>query len=49
MGRNREDADSTIRFSCGYATTEPEIKRAADATVRAVKEVKSAMEATAER
>ena len=48
MGRSREDADSTIRFSCGYATTERDIERAIGATVRAVREVRSLMEATTE-
>src|SRR5262249_50044355 len=48
MGRSREDADSTIRFSCGYATTERDIERAVDATVRAVQEVRSLMAATTE-
>lgn len=46
MGRSWEDADSTIRFSCGYATTSRDIQRALDATVRAVNEVGSAIEAT---
>lgn len=46
MGRSREDADSTIRFSFGYATADTEIQRALDATVRAVKEVRSVIEAT---
>ncbi len=46
MGRSRDDADSTIRFSCGYATTGADIQRALDATVRAVKEVRSAIEAS---
>jgi cysteine desulfurase len=46
MGRSREEADSTIRFSCGYATVGRDIQRALDATVCAVKEVKSAIEAT---
>jgi len=48
MGRSREDADATIRFSLGYATTEHDIERALDATVRAVQEVGSLMEATVE-
>jgi cysteine desulfurase len=48
MGLSREDADSTIRFSCGYATTERDIERAVDATVRAVQEVRLLMAATAE-
>lgn len=47
MGLSREAADSTIRFSLGYATTEQEIRRATDATVRAVTHVQAVMEATA--
>ncbi|MER6946550.1 cysteine desulfurase family protein [Nonomuraea sp. NPDC000554] len=43
MGRSREDADSTVRFSLGYATTECDIDRAVDATVRAVTYVRSVM------
>ncbi len=46
MGRSREEADSTIRFSCGYATTSRDIQRALDAAVRAVQEVRSAIKAT---
>lgn len=48
MGRSREDADSTIRFSYGYATTERDIEHTLAATVRAVREVGSLMDATAE-
>ncbi|GII81373.1 cysteine desulfurase [Sphaerisporangium rufum] len=48
MGLSRQDADSTVRFSLGYATTEHEIKQAIEATVLAVKEVRTAMAATAE-
>jgi cysteine desulfurase len=47
MGRSREDADATIRFSCGYATTDRDIERAIHCTVRAVQEVRSAMEVLA--
>ncbi|WP_411133181.1 cysteine desulfurase family protein [Streptomyces sp. C10] len=43
MGLSREDADSTIRFSLGYATTEQEIRHAVDATVRAVTHVRAVM------
>jgi cysteine desulfurase len=46
MGLSREDADSTIRFSLGYATTEHDIERAVAATVRAVRQVRSAMSST---
>lgn len=45
MGRRRDDADSTIRFSYGYATTDTDIQRALDATVRAAKEVGSVIRA----
>ncbi|WP_248960910.1 cysteine desulfurase family protein [Sphaerisporangium perillae] len=47
MGHSREDADSTVRFSLGYATTEGDVERALNATVRAVTEVRSVMAATA--
>ncbi|MFJ9030461.1 cysteine desulfurase family protein [Streptomyces sp. NPDC102274] len=43
MGLSQEDADSTIRFSLGYATTDAEIGHAAQAAVRAVKQVRSAL------
>jgi cysteine desulfurase len=45
MGRSREDADATVRFSLGYATTERDIERAVDATVRAVAHVRSVITA----
>ncbi|PRX97913.1 cysteine desulfurase [Allonocardiopsis opalescens] len=48
MGHNREEADSTVRFSLGYATTERDVEYAVDAAVRAVSEVRSIMAATAE-
>ncbi|MFI5899823.1 cysteine desulfurase family protein [Streptomyces cyaneofuscatus] len=48
MGLSREAADSTIRFSLGYATTEWEIRRAVEATVRAVAHVRMVMDATAD-
>jgi cysteine desulfurase len=40
MGRAAEDAESTIRFSLGYATTVSEIKHAVEATERAVRDVR---------
>jgi cysteine desulfurase len=43
MGLSREDAGSTIRFSLGYATTDAEIEHAAQAVVRAVTHVRSAL------
>lgn len=43
MGRSREDAESTVRFSLGYATTEIDIRRAVEATVDAVEHVRSVM------
>jgi cysteine desulfurase len=48
MGLGREEADSTIRYSCGYATTREEIEDALDAVVRAVKEVSLVLEAAGE-
>ncbi|MGW5266933.1 cysteine desulfurase family protein [Microbispora sp. NPDC004025] len=48
MGLSREDADSTVRFSLGYATTEQDIERALDAIVRAVRAVRRLMGASAE-
>jgi cysteine desulfurase len=44
MGLGREAADSTLRFSLGYATTELEIRKAIDATVRAVTHVQAVMD-----
>lgn len=43
MGLSRDAADSTVRFSLGYATTEQEILRAVDATVQAASQVRAAM------
>ena len=43
MGRSREEADSTVRFSLGYATTALEIERAAASAVRAVRQVRAAL------
>ncbi|WP_033424345.1 cysteine desulfurase family protein [Actinomadura flavalba] len=43
MGLTREDADSTIRFSLGYATTVDEIDHAAQAVKRAVMQVRAAL------
>lgn len=48
MGHTREDADSTVRFSLGYATTKCDIERAVAAAVRAVKQVRSTMAADAD-
>ncbi|MFI8105318.1 cysteine desulfurase family protein [Streptomyces sp. NPDC086023] len=48
MGHSRDDADSTVRFSLGYATTERDIERAATAALNAVRHVRSVMAATAE-
>ncbi|RGD60307.1 cysteine desulfurase [Kitasatospora xanthocidica] len=45
MGHSREEADSTVRFSLGYATTAPEIERAAVSAVRAVRHVRAALTA----
>ncbi|MEU6227524.1 cysteine desulfurase family protein [Streptomyces sp. NPDC047042] len=43
MGLSRKDADSTIRFSLGYATTNAEIEHAAHAVKRAVTQVRGAL------
>ncbi|MGW1531095.1 cysteine desulfurase family protein [Streptomyces aureus] len=43
MGLSREDADSTIRFSLGYATTNAEIEHAAHAVKRAATQVRAAL------
>jgi cysteine desulfurase len=43
MGLSRADADSTIRFSIGYATTDAEIKHAAQAVHRAATQVRAAL------
>jgi cysteine desulfurase len=48
MGRSREDADSTIRLSLGYATTEQDIERAAEAVVAGVRHVRTILAATAD-
>ncbi|MFJ9592408.1 cysteine desulfurase family protein [Streptomyces virginiae] len=48
MGHSRDDADSTVRFSLGYATTERDIERATTAALNAVRHVRSVMAATAE-
>ncbi|MFJ6212311.1 cysteine desulfurase family protein [Streptomyces sp. NPDC092296] len=45
MGRSREEADSTIRFSLGYATTVRDVERAVSSTVRAVRQVRAALTA----
>ncbi|MEV6743431.1 cysteine desulfurase family protein [Streptomyces sp. NPDC051080] len=47
MGLSREDADSTVRFSLGYATTEQDIEKAAAAVTRAVHQVRAVMSGTA--
>ncbi|MFI9829772.1 cysteine desulfurase family protein [Streptomyces sp. NPDC051913] len=47
MGLSREEADCTVRFSLGYATTADETAAAAEAVVRAVHQVRAAMAATA--
>ncbi|MFE3874908.1 cysteine desulfurase family protein [Kitasatospora sp. NPDC059146] len=45
MGRSREEADSTIRFSLGYATSTHDVERAVSSTVRAVRQVRAALTA----
>lgn len=47
MGRTREEAESTVRFSLGYATTRSDIDRAIEFTVRAVMQVRKAIASTA--
>ncbi|MEU4300109.1 cysteine desulfurase family protein [Kitasatospora aureofaciens] len=49
MGRSREDADSTVRFSLGYATTAEDVDHAIDATAAAVEQTRLLMAATAEQ
>ncbi|XVQ11142.1 cysteine desulfurase family protein [Spirillospora sp. CA-255316] len=46
MGLSREDADCTVRFSLGYASTRHDIKCAVASTVRAVTQVRAVMAAT---
>ncbi|WP_241192387.1 cysteine desulfurase family protein [Streptomyces sp. ADI96-02] len=46
MGRSREEADSTVRFSLGYATTPHDIDRAVASAVRAVRQVRAALAAS---
>ena len=41
MGRTAEEAESTIRFSLGYATTKGEIEHAIEAVEQAVREVRA--------
>ena len=43
MGRTAEEAESTIRFSLGYATTKDDIEHAVEAVARAVRDVRGAL------
>ncbi|MCC9707080.1 cysteine desulfurase [Streptomyces sp. MNU76] len=43
MGRSRDEADSTVRFSLGYASTHRDVIQAVSSTVRAVRRVRAAM------
>ena len=43
MGRTAEEAESTIRFSLGYATTTGDIEHAIEAVSRAVRDVRGAL------
>ncbi len=43
MGLSREDADCTIRFSMGHATTDDDVTRALDYIARAVNRVRTVM------
>ena len=45
MGRTPDEAECTIRFSLGYATTETDIDRAISLVIDAVRRVRSAMAA----
>ncbi|MFE2271086.1 cysteine desulfurase family protein [Streptomyces lavendulae] len=47
MGRTRDDADATVRFSLGYATTEEDVERAIETAADAVTQVRALMAATA--
>jgi cysteine desulfurase len=46
MGRSREEAESTIRFSLGYATTKGEIEHTIEVVERAVREVRDMLRIT---
>jgi len=46
MGRSRDEADSTIRFSLGYATTREEVERAIEAVTAAVTRVRAMLGTT---
>lgn len=48
MGRSRDEADSTVRFSLGYATTPRDIERGVEAVAAAVAQVRSSMAADTE-
>ncbi|MDF2254318.1 cysteine desulfurase family protein [Streptantibioticus ferralitis] len=48
MGRSREDADSTVRLSLGYATTPRDIERGIEAVAAAVAQVRSSLAADTE-
>jgi hypothetical protein len=43
MGRTAEEAESTIRFSLGYATTKEDIEHAFKAVEQAVREVRDVL------
>ncbi|MGW4802559.1 cysteine desulfurase family protein [Kitasatospora sp. NPDC004272] len=43
MGRSREDADCTVRFSLGHATTAEDVDRAVASTVQAVRHVRGTL------
>lgn len=44
MGLSREDADCTVRFSLGFGTTARDVDQAVVSTIRAVQQVRSAMQ-----
>lgn len=43
MGRSREEADSTVRFSLGYASSRADVDQAIASTVRAVRQVRATL------
>jgi cysteine desulfurase len=47
MGRSRDDADATVRFSLGYATSRRDIERSVVAVARAVRHVRTVLADTA--
>jgi len=46
MGLSSDDAESTVRFSLGYATTQRDIDIAIEATASAARRLREAMSAS---